>query len=170
MKDFGKNDTIKLSIDKFFKVGGSIMTECEFQEFLYEQIPITKAMELSVIEFSKSKVRVKASLKANRNHKNTAFGGSINSLMTVCGWSMVFINIKEIDPKSHIVIQKSNINYIAPIEEDFTAECEFINEDVKQEFISTYKKRGKSRLKLKVYCYKDKKILAEFEGQFVAYK
>lgn len=146
------------------------MTENKFQEFLYEQIPITKAMEFSVIEFSKSKVRVKASLKANKNHKNTAFGGSINSLMTVCGWSMVFINIKEVDSNAHIVIQKSNINYIAPIEEDFIAECEFIDEDVRESFIDTYNKHSKSRLKLKVYCYQGKKKLAEFEGQFVAFK
>lgn len=146
------------------------MNAQEFEVFLHKQIPITKAMEFSVIEFTPSKVRISAKLKANINHKSTAFGGSINALMTVCGWAMVFINIKEIDPKAHIVIQKSSINYIAPIDEDFIAECELTDEETKVNFLDSYRKHNKARLKLKVFCFKEDKLLAEYEGQYVVFK
>lgn len=146
------------------------MNKYEFEEFLHKKIPITKAMGFSVIEFTPSKVRISAKLEPNINHKSTAFGGSINSLMTVCGWAMVFINIKEIDPDAHIVIQKSNINYLAPINEDFIAECELSDEQSKGKFLEMYTKHKKGRLNVKVKCYNKETLLAEFEGLYVAFK
>lgn len=146
------------------------MNSQEFEQFLHEQIPITKAMAFGVEEFTPSKVRISAKLEPNINHKATAFGGSISALMTVCGWSMVFANIKDIDPEAHIVIYKSSINYLAPIEEDFTAECELSSEESKKQFVDTYNKHKKSRLKLKVTCRKEGRQLAEFHGQYVAFR
>lgn len=146
------------------------MDKNEFEQLLYQLIPITKAMEFSVIEFTPSKVRISAKLEPNINHKSTAFGGSINSLMTVCGWAMMFANIKGIDPDAHIVIQKSNINYLVPIKEDFIAECELTDEESKRKFLEMYTKHKKGRLKLRVSCYNQGTLLAEYEGQYVAFK
>lgn len=127
-------------------------------------------MGISVAEFTPSRVRLSAKLEPNRNHKSTAFGGSINSLMTLCGWGMMYISIKEIDPDAHIVIQKSKMNYLMPIDEDFTAECTLTDESVKRKFIETYSKHKKGRLKLKVTCSKQDTLLAEYEGDYVAFK
>lgn len=146
------------------------MDKNEFEQLLHQQIPITKAMGFSVIEFTPSKVRILAKLEPNINHKSTAFGGSINCLMTVCGWAMTFINIKGIDPDAHIVIQKSNINYLAPIKEDFIAECDLTNEESKRKFLKMYNKHKRGKLSLKVSCYNQDTLLAEYEGQYVAFK
>ena len=146
------------------------MNEHEFEQFLHKQIPITKQMGISVIVFTPSRVKISAKLEPNLNHKGTAFGGSINSLMTVCGWIMVYANIKEIDKDAHIVIQKSSINYLVPIDKDFVAECTFFNEIGRENFFETYNKRGKARLKLKVTCTDEQKLLAEYEGYYVAFK
>jgi thioesterase domain-containing protein len=146
------------------------MDKNEFEKLLHEQIPITKAMGFSVIEFTPSKVRILAKLEPNINHKSTAFGGSINCLLTVCGWAMTFINIKGIDPEAHVVIKKSNINYLKPIEEDFIAECELTDEESRDKFIKMYNKHKKGRLNLKVCCYKQDMLLAEYEGEYVAFK
>jgi thioesterase domain-containing protein len=146
------------------------MNNLEFQEFLHKQIPITEAMGFSVLVFSSSKIILKASLQPNINHKSTAFGGSINSLVTVCGWAMVFANIKEIDDAAHIVVQKSNISYLAPIDGDFYAECILEPSTTKERFFDTYKKHGKSRLRVEVLCYEGNKIAAKYEGHYVAFK
>lgn len=146
------------------------MNKYEFEQFLYEKIPSTKALEFSVIEFTPSKVKICAKLEPNKNHMSTAFGGSINSLMTVCGWAMAFINIKEIDPDAHIVIKKSNINYFAPINQDFIAECELSDEEIKRNFLEMYIKNKKSRLNLKVSCYNQETLLSEYQGQYVVFK
>jgi thioesterase domain-containing protein len=146
------------------------MDKNEFEQLLHHQIPITKEMGFHVVEFTPSRVRISAKLEPNKNHKSTAFGGSINSLMTICGWAMVFINIKEIDPDAHIVIQKSKINYLLPIDEDFEAECNLAEESVKRKFTDTYAKHKKARLKIKVTCHKQDLLLAEYEGDYVAFK
>lgn len=146
------------------------MDKFEFEEFLYQQIPITKAMGFTVLEYTESRIKISAKLEPNINHKSTAFGGSINSLMTVCGWAMMFITIKAIDPSAHIVIQKSNINYLLPVDGDFIAECSLEDEERKNKFINTYIKHKKGRLNLKVNCFCDNTLLAEYEGQYVAFK
>ena len=145
------------------------MNSSEFEQFLHEQIPITKAMEFNVIEFSTSKVKVLAKLKPNTNHMGTAFGGSINSLMAVCGWAMMYANVKDVAPEAHIVIQKSSINYLGSIKEDFVAECELTDEDARIKFLEMYHRHQKGKLQLSVFCYDKEILLARFEGQYVAY-
>lgn len=146
------------------------MTKYEFEQYLHKQIPITKAMKFSILEFTSSRVRVSAKLEANTNHMSTAFAGSINSLMTLCGWAMTYINIKEIDTNAHIVLQKSNINYLAPINNDFVAECILSDEGDKRNFLEMYNERKKSKLNLNVSCYDGQTLAAEFQGQYVAFK
>lgn len=146
------------------------MNELEFEQFLHKQIPITKQMEISVIEFTPLKVRILTKLEPNLNHKCTAFGGSINSVMTVCGWAMVYSNIKEIDKEAHIVVQKSNINYLAPIDKDFIAECTLSDKKSREVFFKTYRKHNKARISLKVTCSDEHIMLAEYQGQYVAFK
>jgi thioesterase domain-containing protein len=146
-----------------------LMSPSEFEQLLHEQIPITKAMEISVIEFSASKVKVSAQLKPNINHMATAFGGSINCLMTVCGWSMMYAIMKEIAPEAHIVIQKSSIDYLRPIHNDFIAECELTEQADKLKFLDMYQRHKKGKLPLKVFCYEKDILLAQYEGQYAAF-
>ena len=144
------------------------MNKNEFQEFLHQKIPVTKAMEFSVLEFAPSKVRILAKLEPNKNHHSTAFGGSISCLMTVAGWALMYANIMETDPNAYIVISKSNIRYLKPIKKDFTAECTLTNESDKIKLFEMYNKNNKGKLTIKVYCYEDGDLAAEFEGQYVA--
>jgi thioesterase domain-containing protein len=144
------------------------MKKEEFEKFLHDQIPITKEMEVRVEEFNPSKVRLSAKLAPNINDKGTAFGGSISSLMTLCGWSMAFMIMMETDPLAQVVIQRSNINYLVPITGDFSAECVLGDGEVKEQFLDMYRERKKGRLKLKVRCYSGDTLSAEYEGMYVA--
>ena len=144
--------------------------EKEFESFLHESIPITEEMSFKVIEFKPWKVRIGAELKPNLNHKATAFGGSINSLMVVCGWALVLNNIKQMDPNAHIVIQKSTISYLRPINKDFVAECELQDEVKKEKFLRSYKRLGKARMEVQVFIYDGEDLAVEFEGHYVAFK
>ncbi len=166
----GDNKKYKINILIYLKSLEEAMDRQEFQQFLYDHIPITEKMGFTVEEFNNTKVKIAAKLEPNINHKATAFGGSINSLMTVCGWAMVFVNIKPVDENAHIVIQKSSINYKAPIDFDFSAECEFYDEAEKERFFQIYKKHNKARLILKVKCCREDTVLAEYEGQYVVFK
>jgi thioesterase domain-containing protein len=144
------------------------MKKEEFEKFLHDKIPITKAMEVKVEEFNNLKVRLSAKLEPNINDKGTAFGGSISSLMTLCGWSMAFMIMMETDPNAQVVIQKSSINYLVPIKGNFTAECIMEDGEVKEQFLDMYRERRKGRLKIKVRCYAGDMLSAEYEGTYVA--
>ena len=144
------------------------MDKNEFEQFLHQQIPVTKAMEFNVLEITPSRVRISAKLEPNKNHQSTAFGGSISCLMTVAGWALVYANIKKIDPNAHIVIAKSSIRYFKPLKKDFTAESILMNEADKINLFKMYNKNRKGKLSVKVQCYEDGFLAAEFEGQYVA--
>lgn len=146
------------------------MTPREFEEYLHDKIPMTEAMSFKVFEFHPQKVTIGADLKPNINHKSTAFGGSINSLATVCGWAIVFNIIKRVDPYSHIVIQKSSINYLKPISNNFVAICELLDQSKLDKFIKSYHRLGKARIDLRVLIQDGNEIAAEFSGHYVVFK
>lgn len=52
----------------------------------------------------------------------------------------------------------------------FIVECSIIDLESKEKFLESYEKRKKGVLLLKVYCYDDDNLLAEFEGKYVAFK
>jgi len=148
-----------------------ILNEEEFERYLHNQIPITKEMEFWIENFEANDVKIGASLDANINHKGTAFGGSISSLMTICGWAIVFNNIKRIDPDAHIVVHTGAIKYMRPVENDFVAECHLADKDKMEKFIKTYKRYKKARISLQVFIANNNgDILAKFQGEYVAFK
>lgn len=145
------------------------MDKHEFEKFLHEKIPATKAMKVKVAEFGPSKVRLEAELEPNVNDKGTAFGGSISSLMTLCGWSMMFSLMAGRDPGAQIVVSRSSMRYIAPIKGDFAAECSLPEDRDVSAFLEAYKDRKKARLSLKVRCFSEGELAADYDGQYVAY-
>lgn len=146
------------------------LTEKQFEELLHQQIPITKEMALSIEEYNPRKVRIGVKVSPNLNFKSAAFGGSINSAMTVCGWALVLSNMLKLDPDVKVVLQKSSIEYIKPIKADFTAQCELINNEKRERFFKTYEKVGKARLELHVLIKDNQEVLARFRGLYVAVK
>lgn len=150
--------------------GNTNISEKQFEEFLHEQIPITKEMGFSVEEFTPSKVKIGAKLTPNLSHGSNAFGGSVNGVLTVCGWALVYSNIISLDRNVHIFLQKSCIEYIKPIGADFTAECELINNEKRDRFFKTYKQLGKARLELHVLIKDKQEVMARFRGLYVVFK
>lgn len=146
------------------------MNELEFQQFLHKNIPITHKMGVEVVELNPSRVRILARLEPNLNPHGTAFGGSINTVMLICGWSTVFINVIDFDVNSHIVIRKNSIEYLSPITSDIIAECSIENQENLKKLVAGYKKFGRAKIDLTVVCMDRTKIAAKFKGQYVVFK
>ena len=53
---------------------------------LLSQIPLTRAMQLRVVDYDGSTLRLAAPLAPNVNDKGCAFGGSLASLLTLACW------------------------------------------------------------------------------------
>lgn len=142
------------------------MTPQEFTDFLYHEIPLTKAMELETLAFTKELISLAVPLGPNRNDKHTGFGGSISCLMTVCGWAMMYANFREEYPEGKIVVQSSQIRYLAPILADFRAECRCTDDAAKDAMRQCYKKFRKGRLKLEISCFCGETEAARMEATY----
>lgn len=143
------------------------MTKSDIEEYLYYHIPITRALGVIAEAFSEKKVKFKAPLSNNINHRSTAFGGSISSLLITTGWSYLRMLFDEEENVPRIVIGRSATNYIRPVKDDFTSELIIPEKETVEKFMGMFKRFGKARITLKAQIKNSKSVLAEFEGDFV---
>ncbi|MTI86421.1 MAG: thioesterase [Balneolaceae bacterium] len=145
------------------------MTKSEIEAYLYKHIPVTQALGVKVVHFSNSRVELSAPLSNNINHRFTAFGGSISSLLITTAWSYLRLLFDDEGEGQipRIVIGKSNTNYLKPIVSDFSSELLIPDEDTLNHFIEMYHRFGKARITLKAKIEEDDATYAEFEGDFV---
>lgn len=115
------------------------------QKYLYENIPISKAMGIEIEEASLEKVVLSTSFAPNINHKKTVFGGSLHAAAIFACWSLLYLNL---DHSKEIVIVKSEISYKAPVLSDFKAICIKPEKMVWDRFIKTLRAKGKAKILL----------------------
>ena len=64
-----------------------------------------------------------APLAANVNDKGCAFGGSLTSLMTLAGWSLVELLLRDRGHDCDVFVADSQVRYLKPVWEDLRAEA-----------------------------------------------
>jgi len=138
----------------------------ETERFLHEQIPLTRAMGVSVRSWDGQRLWISAPLEPNHNHLGTAFGGSLSALATLAGYSLLWLLLG--DREAHIVIRDSSIRYRHPVRGDLHAFCERPGQEAWQAFQTQFTSTGKARLSLRVEIVEADQVCVEFEGVFVA--
>lgn len=142
--------------------------EPSLENYLHAQIPLSEAMGLHVQEASLQKIILKAPLKNNINHKKTVFGGSLHAVATLACWSLIYVNLKEKNIQAEIVIQESQIRYLAPVTADFTASCAMPDMQLWTRFITMLEKKHKARIHLTSQVYQENVLCVDYQGSFVA--
>src|SRR6476646_8042129 len=84
------------------------------QAVLDHDIPISAALGLKVAGFDAGTLRLAAPLAPNINHKDTAFAGSLNAVLTLAGWSLLWLIARSAGMPAKVVIQDSAIRYLRP--------------------------------------------------------
>ena len=147
------------------------MESCKYlQSILHNEIPLTRAMEISVARCDSTRVELSAPLAQNINHKCTAFGGSLYSVAVLCGWSFVFHQMKMHKLSGHIVIQHSEVDYLLPVDGEIRAVCELNDSHVFSRFIKTYNRKGLARIKLEVKILFNDEDALLFLGHYVVHR
>lgn len=136
------------------------------EAFLHDRIPLTKAMEVSVEAYDETGLVLTAPLAPNHNHLGTAFGGSLATLATLAGYTLLWLELD--DRGSHLVIQESRIRYKSPVRGELRAHAARLAPDVLAEFRRTYQKTGKARVTLEIAILSEGQTSVEFTGTFVA--
>lgn len=139
------------------------------QEQVRIDIPISAAMQLAIPAWDGESLRMSAPLAPNVNDKGCAFGGSLSSVMTLACWSLVKLAMDERGLVCDIYVQDSEVRYLAPVWEDFSAEARLAYGSSFEEFFSTLESRGKARLS--AHCEVrliDGTIASSLNARFVA--
>ena len=135
------------------------------QDFLHAHIPATALLELSVLETTAEQTVLFAPHAPNRNHKNTAFGGSIALAATVGGWATVYLHCPESD--GNIVIQEGTTRYLRPARGDLTIITRSPPAEEWQKLKTMFERHKKGKIALQTEIYSENELAAVFDGRFV---
>ena len=146
------------------------MNKQQMLDNIQSKIPLANHMGLEVNECTLDKVSIAAEFEKNRNHKMTAFGGSVATVLTLACWSWItnYLDEKGVEGVE-VSIHKCEIEYNKPIQQDFVGHCAGTNH--LEQFDKMLSRKNKGRLTLTSFVYdKDGKPIVHFKGDFVAYK
>lgn len=89
------------------------------QHELLDDIPLARAMALTVHAYDGQRVHLRAPLAPNSNDKGCAFGGSLASLMTLAGWGLTRLQMQQQGRDDvDIYVRDSQVRYLAPVWSD----------------------------------------------------
>lgn len=97
----------------------------EFQQMLYEKIPLTQAMQLKIKSIDGNTISIFAPLEPNINDKGTVFGGSSVSLMIIAGWSLIKLHLLQLKLNHDLVISRNQCQWLKPLSENFFIEASY---------------------------------------------
>jgi len=120
----------------------------DFERSLLATIPLARAMQLSAHQYDGEHLALAAPLAPNINDKGCAFGGSLLSLLTLAGWGLIVLKLRELARSADVYVQDSDVRYLAPVWEDFVAEACLADGESWDEFERALKLRGRARVRV----------------------
>jgi thioesterase domain-containing protein len=144
------------------------VTSSEVEAYLHAHIPISSAMGVRVVACSAGEVILGAPLAPNINHRATAFGGSVSAVAILSAWTWLHRAAREAGLQTRLVIQRNTIEYLAPVADEFEARCTGLDAAALEKFFRTLRRVGKARATLTAELTSAGKVVATFEGDYVA--
>ncbi len=144
------------------------MTPEQLQQYLYQHIPLSSAMQVSIDHVTYDEVKLRAPLTPNINYHDTVFGGSASTLAILSAWSLLNIRIYQAGLDCTLVIQRNKMEYEKPITDTFTATAQIQATENWEKFIRTYERIGKARIRAVATLAHQEQRVGFFQGEFVA--
>ena len=143
----------------------------ELIAILKDKISLYEHLGITVVNINSSEVRFRISLAKNRNHKGTAFGGSLYATAVLAAYALVLAGLKaRAINTENIVIAKGEIQYLRPVETDFDVLCKFPSSEDEAAFYTELVSSGKVRGSIESYILGGgggDKLMASLTGLFV---
>lgn len=140
----------------------------DLRDYLFDQIPLARAIGMEIKEASLERIVLTAPLGPNSNHMDTAFGGSLATILILACYSYLFNRLELEGFTSHVLIKDGHTQYHKPIREDLTAICCAPDKELLSHFLKVFERRGKARIKLEAYIQTGAEKSCTFSGEFVA--
>lgn len=136
------------------------------QDVLSVEIPLSRALGLRVVS-DNGGLTLHAPLAPNINHKDTAFAGSLNAVLTLAGWGLLLLLLERAQLHAKVIIQDSQVDYLRPVTADFTAVCAAPAAEAVERFLTTLRRHGRARLALDATISEDGHVAVRFRGRYV---
>jgi thioesterase domain-containing protein len=138
----------------------------ELRRIIAEEIPLARQLGITAVGIDQGSLILSAPLATNRNYEGTAFGGSLNAIATLAGWSAVWVALREAGLDGSIVIQDSAVRYQRPVTGDFRASAALVPER-KARFLDALQRKSKARITVDVTVGDASGPAVVFAGRYV---
>ena len=140
------------------------------QLHIYSVIPIVQAFDLQVMQLTEDSCTVFMPLQVNRNHKGTAFGGSLYTACVIAAYALVYSKQKSLLDLD-LVIREGNIRYLGPVDKDFYT-CARLDLSDWNKMMRGLNKKDRARILVtaEAFISEGSEALCEFKGDFVFLK
>lgn len=137
---------------------------------LRRDIPLARMMDVRVADWDGHSITLTAPAGPNINDKGCAFGGSLASLLTIAGWSLACLSMRERGICGDVYVQDSQIRYLAPVFGELRATARLVDGESLDTFFGTLATRGKARLGIQAsVAGKDGQPGTTLQGRYVAF-
>ncbi len=138
-------------------------------EALLLAMPPVVAMQAGIVSAGEHAMRMRAPLAANVNDKGSAFGGSMTSLMTLCGWGLVTQRLHDLELQAEVFVADSRVRYLAPLHDDLAAQACLAEGQSWEVFVATLAARGRARIGVRAQvALPQGGVAADMDARFVA--
>ena len=144
------------------------MTPQQLQQYLYDHIPLSAAMQVQVLAVSGGEVLLGAPLEPNINHRQTVFGGSASALAILAAWSLLHTRLKSEGISTRLVIQRNTMRYDKPLNGTFRARALAPSTVDWEAFTRMLRRKGRARITVRATLLGEDGEAGELEGEFVA--
>lgn len=143
------------------------MTANELQNYLHTYIPLTKAMQVTVLAAENEQLILQAPLAPNINPHQTVFGGSVATLATLAAWSLVHSRLVREGLESSVVVRRTQLEYELPTAGDFSARA-IVDNAAWSHFKEQLVAKGKAKIPMLSMIEYNGVITTRFNGEFFA--
>jgi thioesterase domain-containing protein len=141
----------------------------ELQSIWWEQIPISRAMSIEIVEFAEDEFVVAAALDANINLHGTAFAGSLYAVCALTGWGMIWLQLRARQIDARIVVASASIDYKRSVAENIVCKCQF--DEVKHSAgFDKLKVSKRARFPLRCTIETRGRTAVRFDGRYAAHR
>jgi len=140
----------------------------QLQATIDREIPICAKMGIEVVRFDDNQLTLRLPIEGNRNHKRTAFAGSLNALCTVTGWALVCLLAQGSGSGGDIVIRRGKIRYLKPLKDDPILSTSNPLDPLQLDyFYEMLAEKGQSKLDVDVTIPATEGLAVRFSGSYV---
>lgn len=143
------------------------MTPAALVDYLHAHIPLSRAMDVSVLAASAAEVVLEAPLEPNINVHGTMFGGSAATLGLLAAWSVLHLRLEAEEISNQLVIHRTEMEYLAPIKGVARASAR-LDDAGWAAFRHMLDRRGRARLRVVAELLFAGQVAARLVGEFVA--